>query len=137
MDKEKAEESLDIIRINECEARPSLTTSRFKRVFQEIDSLRTQLEACKKPIPCSVCAGTGKPVSKRPCVCGGSGTIHGEMEGLRQELLASQSRLDKAKNNFEGILNSTTGVIFDAYGYQQTIKRLAGKALQEIDNEDK
>lgn len=41
----------------------------------------------QSPDPCSVCAGTGKPVSGGDCICGGNGTIHGELDGLRQECL--------------------------------------------------
>jgi hypothetical protein len=38
-----------------------------------------------KPIVmCSVCAGN-KPISGKPCVCGGYGTQQDEMSGLRKE----------------------------------------------------
>lgn len=32
---------------------------------------------------CSVCAGTGKPVSGLPCICGGEGTAYAELQGFR------------------------------------------------------
>jgi len=40
---------------------------------------------------CSVCAGTGVPVSGLPCICGGSGREADEMVGLRKELFRLQS----------------------------------------------
>lgn len=33
---------------------------------------------------CSECAGTGKPVSKQPCICDGIGTQAAELQGLRK-----------------------------------------------------
>lgn len=39
---------------------------------------------------CSACAGTGTPVSGRPCICGGVGTQSAELQGLRE--LAYQLR---------------------------------------------
>ena len=42
---------------------------------------------------CSVCAGTGKPISGNPCICGGSGTQADEMAGLRQYIYKLEARL--------------------------------------------
>ena len=36
--------------------------------------------------PCGVCLGTGKPLSKLPCICGGSGLQGDEVIGLRRAL---------------------------------------------------
>lgn len=36
--------------------------------------------------PCSVCGGTGKPVSGLRCICGGKGTQAAEVDGLRQRI---------------------------------------------------
>lgn len=35
---------------------------------------------------CDVCAGTGQPVSGKPCICGGSGYSHHEKIGLRRKV---------------------------------------------------
>lgn len=40
---------------------------------------------------CSVCAGTGKPISGLPCICDGIGTQTSEMHGLRVELFKTQA----------------------------------------------
>lgn len=37
----------------------------------------------KDPSVCSVCAGTGKPVSGKRCICGGAGTQAAELQGFR------------------------------------------------------
>ena len=36
---------------------------------------------------CDCCAGTGKPISGKPCICGGTGTIVGELAGFRARVL--------------------------------------------------
>lgn len=41
--------------------------------------------------PCSVCLG--KPLSNKPCVCGGEGTQEAELQGLREELANLQFQL--------------------------------------------
>lgn len=46
------------------------------------------LERTKLVIPpCSVCAGSGTPVSGRPCICDGEGTASAEMLGLRKRCI--------------------------------------------------
>ena len=54
---------------------------------------------------CSVCAGQGKPISGKPCVCGGTGTIYGELQGIRRELI----KADRVINAFRLML-SVSGV---------------------------
>lgn len=39
-------EPLEIIRINECDARPDLATSRFRRLWNEIVDLREAAQTC-------------------------------------------------------------------------------------------
>lgn len=36
------------------------------------------------PAMCSVCAGTGRPVSGKPCICKGVGTMYAELQGFRE-----------------------------------------------------
>jgi hypothetical protein len=43
--------------------------------------------------PCSVCAGTGTPLSGPPCICGGSGREVDEMAGLRLEVVRLRAAL--------------------------------------------
>lgn len=45
----------------------------------------------KNPL-CGVCAGTGTPVSKKPCICGGTGLERDELRGLRN-LAADQAEV--------------------------------------------
>jgi len=51
---------------------------------QRLIALVAQLPA--SPEVCSVCSGTGKPISGKVCICGGLGTIYAEMDGLRKAL---------------------------------------------------
>lgn len=44
---------------------------------------------------CGVCAGTGKPVSGLPCICGGSGAQSDELYGLRLELSRAKEEINK------------------------------------------
>ena len=43
---------------------------------------------------CDVCAGSGVPLSGKPCICGGSGYSHDEKAGLRRRVLDVQAELD-------------------------------------------
>ncbi|MGH9968780.1 MAG: hypothetical protein ACREBG_13255 [Pyrinomonadaceae bacterium] len=45
-----------------------------------------ELAELRKPMACSVCAGTGTPLCGKPCICGGAGTEAEEIKGLRMEL---------------------------------------------------
>lgn len=36
---------------------------------------------------CDACAGTGKPTSRRPCMCGGTGKMSDAVCGLRAEIV--------------------------------------------------
>jgi len=72
---------------------------------------------------CSVCAGTGKPLSDKPCICGGRGTQAAEADGLRMELVKLRMGIEKiiaerqdedswlVVNALEALLDGCTGVI--------------------------
>lgn len=56
---------------------------------------------------CSVCAGTGKPVSGLPCICGGTGRQSDEMHGLRlqiQQLQYTNAELVEYKQNYHKVM---------------------------------
>lgn len=46
---------------------------------------------------CTGCAGTGKPVSGKPCICGGHGGIGNQIIGLTREAFAERERAEKAE----------------------------------------
>ncbi len=46
------------------------------------------IECTKESAMCSVCAGQGKPVSGKKCICGGAGTQTAEMQGLRNYIFS-------------------------------------------------
>jgi len=43
---------------------------------------------------CDICAGNGKPISGKPCICGGAGTLLAEMQGFRKALYKAYDDLD-------------------------------------------
>ena len=45
---------------------------------------------------CSVCGGY--PVSELPCICGGTGTASGEIQGLRDECFRLRATTEESKN---------------------------------------
>lgn len=61
--------------------------------------LADALSTAREPAKCSACAGTGKPVSGRPCICGGVGTEAAELTGLRRELSTARERADRAEQD--------------------------------------
>lgn len=77
---------------------------------RELAQLAARLvEVEKRTIPmCSCCAGTGKPVSGLPCICGGHGTQDGELQGFREEhydltqkLATAEAALVQAKQDLK------------------------------------
>jgi hypothetical protein len=44
---------------------------------------------------CAVCAGTGKPVSGLPCICGGTGKACDEAQHLRERVFDLGARIEK------------------------------------------
>jgi len=60
---------------------------------------------------CDVCAGNGKPISGKPCICGGAGTLQAEMQGFRTLALAQ----DRVINAFRMMLRCTgvSGTMLD------------------------
>jgi hypothetical protein len=51
-------------------------------------------EAVKAAEMCDVCAGTGKPISGKPCICGGEGTSTAERVGLRKRIMQLEYALE-------------------------------------------
>ncbi|MGH9968460.1 MAG: hypothetical protein ACREBG_11615 [Pyrinomonadaceae bacterium] len=64
--------------------------------FASMDSQNRELQAelveLRKPMACSVCAGTGVPFCGKPCICGGAGIEAEEIKGLRMELYKANER---------------------------------------------
>jgi hypothetical protein len=52
---------------------------------------------------CSVCAGTGKPLSGLPCICGGSGLETDEIAGLRVSLFEAYKKLGAIEEALVGL----------------------------------
>lgn len=75
----------------------------YDRISDERDALRAEVARVREP-PCSCCIGTGKPISGRPCICGGTGREEDETMGLRRlahEQEAEIERLRRALTNAE------------------------------------
>lgn len=50
----------------------------------------------KRDIPmCNVCLGNGRPLSGKPCICGGIGTEQAELDGLRRRVFALEDENDR------------------------------------------
>lgn len=104
-----------------------------KRVKEEIESLQSQLL-------CDACAGTGKPVSGLPCICGGSGSGADEKAGLRKELFKVQSQLTTSREQLAKAekfkqLNKAASSIIDGHTTQLKIKnRKIKEATQDRDS---
>lgn len=52
---------------------------------------------------CSVCLGD-KPLSGKPCICGGGGLQTDECQGLREALFDSQGREDDARDFYKKLV---------------------------------
>lgn len=56
-----------------------------------------ELEETRRPALCSVCAGTGKPVSGIRCICDGKGTQLAELQGFRERCYDLEEQLRTRK----------------------------------------
>src|SRR5574340_227840 len=70
----------------------------FKRVSDakahlavKYEQLHTRVKELERPYPCSICAGTGKLLTGKPCGCT-DGTIHGELHFIRMEAFKAQEQ---------------------------------------------
>lgn len=59
----------------------------------------------QRVVMCSVCAGTGKPVSGGDCICGGKGTYSAELHGLRNKVNELEVMVDRAHDALHELLN--------------------------------
>lgn len=89
-------------------------SNRLHALLSRLATLRAALAQRSKPDLCGVCAGTGKPVSGLPCICGGSGTAIAEMLGLREELYDTRAALAtaEAERDAEAAALSAAGRVF-------------------------
>ena len=62
----------------------------------ERDAARSLIDLLRAPM-CSVCAGTGTPVSGLPCVCGGTGREGDEIMGLRRLVHETEAERDRLR----------------------------------------
>ena len=59
-----------------------------------------RIEYVRIPL-CSVCAGTGKPVSGIHCICDGKGTQQAELQGFRERCHDLESKLATTEYDLE------------------------------------
>ena len=52
---------------------------------------------------CDVCCGDGRPISGRPCMCGGSGKMSDTAIYLRERLIEVERQLEEAKETIKSI----------------------------------
>lgn len=80
---------------------------------------------------CSVCAGEGEPISGRPCICGGHGTLHHEAIGLRLRLIEVQAERNDYIMALEYILHATQLLDPDDGGNHENAYSIASEVLDK------
>jgi len=68
-----------------------------------VGDLVGMVEAARRENTCDACAGTGKPVSGLPCICGGSGKASDAMDGLRVEVYENEYALQEALDRIKAL----------------------------------
>lgn len=53
--------------------------------------------------PCDVCCGAGVPVSKKPCICKGTGTVIGELLGFRELVFELENEIMKLQDENDSL----------------------------------
>ena len=61
--------------------------------IKELPRLRAEIERLTRENICDACAGTGTPISCKPCMCGGTGRMSDAAIYLRKELFALRERI--------------------------------------------
>lgn len=84
----------EVGRKGEAFMRALFRSMRFREKIAELsaalDERTRERDEAHKPLPCSVCVGTGNPGTGNPCICGGAGTQGAEMDGLRRVAYSAQ-----------------------------------------------
>ena len=62
-----------------------------------ISAAEAEIAALKAENMCDACAGSGKPISGAPCMCGGTGRMSGAARYLREQMLALKAEVDRLK----------------------------------------
>ncbi len=65
------------------------------KLVNKLDKAHKEIDDLKWANGCTVCLGTGKPISGKPCICGGGGKAADEVFGLREVVHAQERLLDK------------------------------------------
>lgn len=62
---------------------------------EKIRRLQMEVERLKADGACDACAGTGRPVSELPCMCGGTGRAADAVTHLRGRLSGTRAEIEK------------------------------------------
>ena len=83
------------------DTQPYPTSEAYERVCAALEATKRSLEQTRAAMEagdaCTVCAGTGKPVSGKPCICGGHGGIRNQIIGLTREVQRERERANRAE----------------------------------------
>lgn len=77
---------------------------------------------------CDVCAGTGKPVSGLPCICGGTGSTIDEKAGLRRKVYELELQVSKLQEKLDVEDAAHDQTIMERDGFEETLTQLAADA---------
>ena len=69
----------------------------LEQYSREVRSLEQQLAEAQAAALCSVCVGS--PISDKPCICGGTGKVTDEAQGLREALYNAQAEIVGVKSD--------------------------------------
>jgi len=75
----------------------TLTADNGETWESECWAARRQRDELRAALACDACAGTGKPTSGTPCMCGGSGSMADAARFLRTELVRVTTERDEAR----------------------------------------
>jgi len=112
------------------------------KLIAENEKLRADLKAARAENICDVCAGTGKPISKKPCMCGGSGKMSDAAKYLREELFKlsadDSERSEKLRANLEATqTQSRCDLIGGEQGHQKLLCDRLQADLEAAKNEER
>ena len=101
------------------DTQPYPTSEAYERVCAALEATKRSLEQTRAAMEagdaCTVCAGTGKAVSGKPCICGGHGGIGNQIIGLTREVQRERERADRAEALLREIQPMVVQAVLDPY----------------------
>lgn len=78
----------------------------YDDLLEDARASRAEVERLQQENMCDACAGTGKPTSERPCMCGGTGKMSDAACYLREQFVAARIEVNQTRDIYRRIADA-------------------------------